>query len=399
MRVVDAGFPLNIRPGRSVSARGVIVVHIPQSTSVPVSAGHPWVYREQGVSPPLGELVRLVDPRGRDVGWGIGDAGPIAVRVLGAGATVPLPAFLKARIAGADRVRASMLGDVTNAYRVVNGEGDGLGGLVVDRYDDVAVLRLYAKAWEVHLDLVIDAVRALPWAKHGLRRLGVGTVDGKEGSVDLWGSPSHDIVVVEYGLKFRVRPQVGQKTGMFLDLREQRVRARRAGAGAVVTNLFAYAGALSVAAVAGGAKRVVSVDIAPAALEDARETFRLNDLSTDGHGFEVADAFQWDSPSPLDLLIVDPPSLARKSASMGAAVSAYRKLHARNRESVRPGGWLLASSCTSRVSTEAWRGALRDALGRDWTWSETGAEPVDHPVLVGHPEGRYLKTALLRRLA
>lgn len=371
---------------------------MPESTAVPVAAGHPWVYREPGVGPAVGAVVRLVGPRGRPLGWGIGDAGPIAVRVLGTGEPRPVAELLRERVPHADAVRRAVLGGTTDAWRVVNGEGDGLGGLVVDRYGDLAVVRLYARAWEAHLDDVVDALRQLPWARHGLRRLGVGTVDGSEGAVALWGRPPEAIDVVESGLRFRVRPAVGQKTGMFLDLREQRARVRRVTSGAEVVNLFCYAGALSVAAVAGGARRVCSVDLAPAAVDDAREAFRLNGMDPDAHGFEVADAFAWRAPRPVDVVLIDPPSLARKSASTGAAVSAYRKLASSHRDAVRPGGWLLPSSCTARVRAPVWHEALRDGLGPGWAWCETGEEPVDHPVLVGHPEGRYLKTALLRRL-
>jgi 23S rRNA (cytosine1962-C5)-methyltransferase len=184
---------------------------------------------------------------------------------------------------------------------------------------------------------------------------------------------------------------------------------REWSAGRMVVNLFSYTGGFSVAAALGGAVRVVTVDIAPDAIDDARENFRLNGLDPDPHGFEVADAFHWtprDAASgqgrrfgPFGLVVVDPPSLAHDKQADAAARRAYRKLHAHVGSLVSRDGLLATSSCTARLDVEGWRRAVVEGLAErgEWSWHTQSAEPVDHPIALGHPEGRYLKFALLRR--
>jgi len=362
-----------------------------------VARGHPWVYRE-GVrgSAAVGEPVELVDDRGKRVAWGLFDQGPVAVRVLGRDPE-PIPALLQRRLARASQLRG-FFGEETNAWRACNGEGDGLGGLVVDRYGSIAVLRLYSRVWERHLDAVCDAVRALGWAECGYRRLGVGTVDGRAGGEVLWGAAPPEVLEVrEHGMRLLVRVEKGQKTGLFLDQREHRRLVRGWAAGRSVLNLFAYNGGFSVAAALGGARRVVSVDRAPEAIEDARAIFRLNGLDPDRHGFEVADVFGW-SGAPAELVVVDPPSLAHAQEADAAARKAYRDLHRR----VGPLALhlLATSSCTARLAWERWEEAVREGLKGEGSWQRlhVGAEPIDHPTSFAHPEARYLKFLLLGRL-
>lgn len=367
-----------------------------------VAAGHPWVYREGLHHAPAGRQVELVGPDDRVVGWGLADDGPIAVRVLGRGPAPrePLGRLVAERIRRADAVRARLVPPDTDAFRVVAAAGDGLPGVVVDRYADLAVLRVYAAAWEPHLGDLVRAIAALSWVSTVARRYGVKRVDAREGLDTLHGPPAPEAIVVrEAGMKLLVRPHVGQKTGLFLDQREHRALVGRWSAGRTVANLFAYTGGFSVAAALGGAARVVTVDLAPEAVADARENFRLNGLDPDDHGFEVADAFQWQPVGPVDLLVVDPPSLAHGQRAEKAAHAAYRRLHERLGPFVVRDGLLATSSCTARLTWEAWREAVVEGLSRtgDWSWHHIGAEPPDHPVALHHPEGRYLKFALLRR--
>lgn len=387
--------------GHLVSERPV---RIPASRSAAraVSSGHPWVFREGLIDAPPGQLVELVGPDDAVVGWGLGDEGPIAVRVLGRGPKPdqPLARIIAERIRRADAVRLRLVPPETDAMRIVAAAGDGLPGLVVDRYADLAVLRIYAAAWEPHLELVVKAIAALPWVNSVVRRLGVKRVDGREGTDTLHGPPPPEqIVVHEGGMALLVRPYVGQKTGLFLDQREHRALVGRWSSGRLVTNLFAYTGGFSVSAALGGAARVITVDLAPEAVEDARENFRLNGLDPARHGFEVADVFAWHSKTPVDLLIVDPPSLAHGKKAEQAARSAYKRLHARLGGSVTRDGLLATSSCTSRLALDDWRDAVREGLAStgDWSWHWTSTEPPDHPVALHHPEGRYLKFAVLRR--
>jgi 23S rRNA (cytosine1962-C5)-methyltransferase len=164
-------------------------------------------------------------------------------------------------------------------------------------------------------------------------------------------------------------------------------------------NLFAYNGGFSVHAAAAGAKRVISVDIAEAALHDAKENFRINGLNPDHHGFVAADVFKWEPDAPADVVICDPPSLTHDKGADNNARRVYRDLATRSSAMVRPGGLLASASCTARLSWERWEQSLREGAGKTgrWSWLWRAAEPPDHPVALGHPEGRYLKFAILRR--
>ncbi len=381
------------------------VVRIPPDTAHAIRRGHPWVFGQLRLPEP-GTPVQLGDSRGV-VGWGLADRGAIRVRVLGRG---PAPARLledvvRERFTRADAARVRVVSGQTDAWRVVNGAGDGLPGLVLDRYADVGVLKVYSEAWLVHRPQIVEAVRGLPWASSLLERFGVTRVTDRTDAEPRFGKPPESVVVTEHGMKMLVRPWTGQKTGTFLDQRENRRWVGELAAGRRVANLFSYAGGFSVAAALGGASDVVTVDIAEPAIEDARENFRLNGLDPSHYAFEVTDAFAWHPsrsvrPGKLGLLIVDPPSLARKGASRGAAASAYRKLHARLSDSVERDGLVASASCTAQLSLEQWLDAVSEGLNKHgpYAWSGLSRAPADHPVAHGHPEGQYLKFALSRRL-
>jgi len=378
-------------------------VELTQDAIGPVSRGHPWVYRDglRGRPPAVGESVLLVDQKNRPVGFGLVDRGDIVVRVLGRQPD-RIDHLLARRIQSAADARPRLLPPGTDAYRLLNGAGDGLPGLVADRYGALVVVRIYGACWLPHLDAIVDNLAAIDGVESVMRRRGVRRVDGGDGHDILHGpAPAETIVVSECGLRFLVRPTVGQKTGLFLDQREHRQRigmmSRQASA---VVNLFAYTGGFSVYAAAAGAERVTTVDIAPEAVADARENFRLNGLDPDRHAFEVADAFKYTPDAPPDVLICDPPSLSRSQKSDRHAHKAYRDLAERCGRQLAGAGLLATASCTARLTQERWEQAIRDGLRKTgrWSWLWRAAEPPDHPVLTQHPEGRYLKFALLRRL-
>lgn len=381
-----------------------IRLRLTADTVGPVARGHPWVYAdgiEGKARPPRGALVVLEDGRGKPVGFGLADEGDVAVRVLGR-TPETLERLIPRRVAQAAAGRLAILPPETDAYRLLNGEGDGLPGVVADRYGAVTVLRLYAACWLPHLDLLVRALAAVPGTSTVIRRKGVRRVDGGEDSAAerLHGPDAPEpLVVRESGLRLLARPTQGQKTGLFLDQREHRRFLRERAAGLEVAELFCYTGGFSLYAAAGGARRVTAVDIAPDALADAAENFRLNGIDPARHRFVVADAFAWAPEAGVDLLICDPPSLAHAREADAAARRAYRDLAERCGALVPPGGLLATASCTARLSWERWEQAVREGLrgaGR-WSWLWRAAEPPDHPVAIEHPEGRYLKFALLRR--
>ena len=373
-----------------------------RDTLGPVSRGHPWVYadgvRDRGRT---GEVAQLLDPRGRPVAFGLCDEGPIAVRVLGRH-PVPLPRLVAERIDAARALRAAVVPSETTAFRLVNGAGDGLPGVVVDRYGALLVLRLYAAAWLPHLDVLTAALSAVPGVQTVARRLGVRRVDGGEGLVTLAGPNAPDrLVVTERGLRFLVRPAEGQKTGLFLDQREHRHFVAGISQGRSVVNLFAYTGGFSVYAAAAGSGRVTTVDVSEAALADARENFRLNGLDPDRHGFDCVDVFQWAPPSGTrpGLVVCDPPSLSHGKDSDRAAYQTYRDLAVTTGRMLGSGGLLASASCTARLGFDRWEGAIREGLRKAGRWSLLwrAGEPPDHPVATEHPEGRYLKFAAFAR--
>ena len=366
-----------------------------------MARGHPWVYRG-GVRdlPAPGTPVRLVDGRGRPVAFGLADRGDIVVRVLGRH-PLPIDELIPQRIHAAAAWRSAALPPDTDAFRLVNGAGDGLPGVVVDRYAELAVIRLYSEAWVPWLERLVAALERRPGVSSVVRRLGVQRVDGDRGLVQLAGpAPAEALVVREHGLRFLVRPAAGQKTGLFLDQRENRHRVAGWSRGREVVNLFGYNGGFSVHAAAAGSGRTVTVDQAPEALADARENFRLNGLDPDAHGFEQADAFAWRPPRQVGLVINDPPSLSHGARSDGAARSAYRDLNAHAARMVARGGVFVTASCTARLREDRWQEAVRRGMGKaggPWVQIHQAREPVDHPVAAGHPEGHYLKLVAFLR--
>jgi len=275
-----------------------------------------------------------------------------------------------------------------------------LSGLIIDRYDHTAVIRIYGACWEPHLDAIVQAVQSVDGIHTIMRRFGVRRVDGREGAEVLSGpDPGEPFVIHEAGLKFLVRPVSGQKTGLFLDQREHRIRIGQHSKGATVINLFAYNGGFSVHAAAGGAKRVLSVDISKAALEDAKENFKLNGFDPTEHEFIAEDVFKWAPDHRADLVICDPPSLTHGKNADDNARRVYRDLAQRSSTMVRPGGLLASASCTARLNWDRWEQAVREGVSKTgrWAWLWRAAEPPDHPVALGHPEGHYLKFTLLRR--
>lgn len=392
-----------------MTARDSKTLRLTRSAAASVRRGHPWVYREGLARPPKldsGTPVSLASEEGEPIGVGLWDAeSPIAVRVFGQSGRIDERALLE-RIERAFARRGAFVGPDTDAYRLCNGEGDHVPGLVIDRYAHVAIVRLDGD----HLDPWIE--RLAPKLARSLAGRGVRSVAlrrardeaGERRIRPLAGDEPEDRVIVrENGMAMEVDLAHGQKTGAFLDQRDNRARVRAFGARrARALNLYSYAGGFSVAAALGGAAHVTSVDVAAAAHATAQRSFRANGLDPAKHAFVTADAFAFLEAAArrgdkFDLIVSDPPSFAPNERTKPRALAAYRKLHGALAKVLAPGGLLCAASCSSHVSAEDFLGTLDDAaLGRDdLSLVAMHGQPPDHPTLPAWFEGRYLKFAVL----
>lgn len=365
----------------------------------PLGSGHPWIYRNHLPRHDLstGDWVRL--EAGRENAVGIYDEdGAIGVRIFGRDA-IPTRAEIAARVDQAVALRTGIAARDTDCYRVLFGEGDYLPGITVDRYGRYLTVATYSKGVETVLP---EVVRALGKT---LRSRGIVRRRGTELEVLYGERPPPEVTVTEHGLRFLANLYEGQKTGLFLDHRENRATVRAHAGGAHVLNLFSYTGAFSVYALAGGAARVVSVDTAGPALDDAKRNVELNGFHSDRHTTLQEDAFELPKLAELqaafDLVVVDPPSLARSKTQRRTALRAYERLNAAAIGCVKPGGLLATASCTSQVDPDAFRAVLGDAATRAGVRAQIVHEAghaADHPIPISFPEGRYLKFVMLRVL-
>lgn len=374
-----------------------------------IAAGHPWLYRDAVTLPAdvrPGDVVAVRDRRDRTLALGIADpASPIAVRIWTNRRGDRLDeALLDARVAEAAALRRALLDPArTDAYRLLNGEGDRTPGIVCDVYGDTAVLRPDTAAVDRLLPVIANAVvRHLPAVVRVVARDPERHADVADRVRSLVGPPlDGPLVVREDGLRYEADPARGHKTGLYLDQRDNRARVRSLAGGRRVLNLFSYTGGFSVAAAAGGARTVTTVDVGAPVIEAARRNFALNDVDPDDPRFAfVADdafAFLDAGGAAWDLIVLDPPSMAPGEAALPKALAAYRRANEAALRHLAPQGLLLTASCSSHVTeahlVEVLRDAARAADRSVRILEHRGAGP-DHPVLPAFPEGRYL-TALL----
>lgn len=378
---------------------------------------HPWIFSgaidhilaEEETDFAEGALVEVCNSRGEFIARGHYQAGSIAVRILTFDREPIDQAWWTQRMAVAWDVRRTLgLTDdpQTTCYRLVHGEGDALPGLVVDIYGTTAVVQCHSVGMYRARREIAEALRAvygerltaiydkssqtLPFKAH------VGAVDGY-----LWGhaaSPAQE--VLENGRRFLVNWEEGQKTGFFLDQRENRELVKRYAAGRTVLNTFCYTGGFSVYALSGGAREVCSVDSSERAVALATENMRLNFGSGAPHTEVVADAVEYlkQIGDRYDLIILDPPAFAKHHKVLGNAMQGYKRLNARALSQIRPGGILFTFSCSQAVSKELFRTTVFSAAaiaGRKVRILHQLTQPADHPINIYHPEGEYLKGLVL----
>jgi 23S rRNA (cytosine1962-C5)-methyltransferase len=382
-------------------------LELPEALEGRLAAGHPWVYRDhlprQFRAEP-GAFVRVQS--GRFCAYALWDAeSPIALRIFSRQAP-PDAAWVKARIDEAWQLRKQLLPPDTDAFRLLFGEGDGLPGIVVDVYAGFAVVVSYSSALGAVMSWVVQALTQRPELRGVLERV-TRRKDRSSELKPLSGqAPPALLMVREHGSSYEVDLEAGQKTGLFLDHRDNRRYLRQLSAGKTVLNLFAYTGAFSVSCAAGGATRVTSVDIAAPATAAAARNFAHNRLAAELHEGIAQDVFEFleqalRSGRRWDLVIADPPSFASSRAELFGALRAYKKLHTAALGVLAPGGLYAAASCTAQVSPDAFRQTLAEAAGRAsqrLTVVHEAAHAADHPYAAGHLEGRYLKFVVSRVL-
>ena len=378
---------------------------------------HPWVFsgaiaQIQG-SPAEGDIVAVHSSEGEYLACGHYQIGSIAVRILSFDADPLAPDFWLKRLGCAVDVRRSVGLDVsgssaTNCFRLVHGEGDGLPGLVIDWYDGVCVLQAHSvgmfraksQICEALKQLLGDSLLAVYDKSSGTVpfKAGLDPVDGylyrKEGFT------IEEKTVLENANRFIVNWEQGQKTGFFLDQRENRELVKRYAKGRTVLNTFCYTGGFSVYALAGGAREVCSVDSSERAVALATENMRLNFGEGAPHTEVAADAVEYlrDIGDRYDLIILDPPAFAKHHKVLGNAMQGYKRLNARALSQIRPGGILFTFSCSQAVSKELFRTTVFSAAaiaGRKVRILHQLTQPADHPINIYHPEGEYLKGLVL----
>jgi 23S rRNA (cytosine1962-C5)-methyltransferase len=400
-------------------------VRLPPDIAHRIRAGHPWVYREALGPRPIafepGTTIDLVDADGEMVGRGLYDAdSTIAVRVFVRGRLAELKiddALVRGRVRAAIALRQRVF-EATGqqqlgAYRLINGEADGLPGIAVDRYGEYLVTQLYTSA-VMHLrGSVYDALEAelSPIAIYEQRRFrSLGGEAPRQAAAELVrGTPAPvELEVVEDDLKFLVDVTAPLSTGLFADLREGRRAVRRWAAGKRVLNLFSYTGAISVHAQAGGAAEICAVDVAAKAHARARRNFALSGFDPEKPEHVVGDTFKVlarfaERDRTFDMVVLDPPAFASAAARGGKPWSAmrdYADLISASLGVLVPGGLLVAASSTHKMSAQEFELALAEgALGAGTRLQivDRRTLPPDFPTLPGFPEGNYLKVAIAVR--
>lgn len=378
-----------------------------------VRNGHPWIYADSitriSREGEAGDIAVIYNQKREYTAIGIYDpSSPIRIRVLHRGRQTLIDEdWLKRRIEDSLSRRKNLMNDkLTNGFRLISGENDNLPGLTADIYDNVLVVKLDSKAWVVHLNLISEILKAILEPETIILRLSRTIEDTKDfydGQL-VFGKPVKGAVVFsENGILFEADPVNGQKTGFFLDQRENRARVMNLAKGRTVLNVFSYNGGFSLYASKGGAKSVISLDISREALDASIRNYKINeDIADADHSTMCCDAFDGMAElvkqgKKFGLVIVDPPSFARKQADIPNALKAYEKLASLAVSLTDRDGITVCASCSARVSTESFFEAVLKSVkksGRKYKELERTFHAADHPV--GFDEGAYLKCIYLK---
>lgn len=396
-----------------------IALHVTPSAERAIRDGHPWLFADsitrQSHEGKAGDLAVIFSRKDKFMAIGLYDPGSsLRVRILHQGKPIAIDeTWFQERITAAMDIRRSLESSRTDGYRLVHGENDGLPGLVIDRYASVYVLKLYTAAWIPHLRMILNAFRVVgPKSKIApqrvILRLSRMVQEQKEA---LYGLEEGSLLAgpifdgcspfLENGIQFEAQVLRGQKTGFFLDQRDNRAMVEELANGRSVLNLFAYTGGFSLYAARGGATQVISVDISRPALETAVTHFQLNNnhhaIAAADHEIIVGDVFDVlrdmaSQGKQFGMVIIDPPSFAKKKSERDAALLAYKRLIVMGLAVLRSGGVLVAASCSSQVLADEFFALVYDVgrgNGRYLQEIRRTTHAIDHPI--GYPGGAYLK--------
>jgi 23S rRNA (cytosine1962-C5)-methyltransferase len=363
---------------------------------------HPWIF-SGGIAKKEGSLtegcwVSVSDSRGKTVGFGHYQNGSIMVRLVQFGTELDKNIYaLRFRDAFDTRMASGIINQGTNCYRLVHGEGDGLPGLVIDYYDKVAVVQAHSEGMNQDKQLIAEALQTVM----GPLVTGIyfKNTSGSPGEY-LWGMASVPHTVLEYGQKFLVDWESGQKTGFFLDQRENRALLSRYVYGKTVLNTFCYSGGFSVYGLMGGAALMHSVDASAGAIELCKKNLELNGFKPAKHECFASDTFDFfkKSETKYDVIVLDPPAFAKHKDSRHQAMKGYQRLNAEAIRLINPGGIIFTFSCSGVVDRKLFYDTVMSSAiqaGRHVRVLSHLSQPADHPVSAFHPEGEYLKGLIL----
>lgn len=374
---------------------------------------HPWVFSGAIAQIPEnlqeGEIVSVLSDSGEFLGTGHFQRGSISVRVLSF-TNEPIDTdFYVGRISEAYKMRTEMnlLRPHNNTFRLIHGEGDHLPGLIIDLYGNTAVVQAHSAGMDSDKDKIAAALKQVLGGKN-LRNIyykSEGSLPFKAGiePVDryLWGGEDADCLAMENGLKFNIDWLHGQKTGFFIDQRENRSLLEKYAYDRNVLNMFCYTGGFSVYAMRGGARSVFSVDSSSKAIMLTDDNVRLNFGNDTRHSSLSEDAFRFLKELPAgknDLIVLDPPAFAKHRGALNNALQGYKRLNLAALAKIKSGGILFTFSCSQAISKDQFRLAVFSAAaisGRRVRILHQLTQPADHPVNIFHPEGEYLKGLVL----
>ena len=378
---------------------------------------HPWIFsgaiKKTYGDPAEGDIVHIYSNKDEFLGAGHYQDASIAVRILSFREEEIGEAFFNSRLQEAVNVRTRlglMDSEGTNVFRLVNAEGDGLPGLIIDFYNGTAVMQFHSIGMHRSRDLFVAALKEVLGEKlrgiydKSASTLPVRYASNYENEYLFGGQPGRKDSILtevsEHGNRFFIDVERGQKTGFFIDQRENRDLLSGHAKGKKVLNLFGYTGGFSVYARRGGAELVHTVDSSAHAIELAERNMNLNFGKDAKHKGIAADAFKYlESPEEdYDIIVLDPPAFAKHHNVVHNALQGYKKLNARALEVIRPGGVLFTFSCSQAISKENFRKSVFVAsanTGRRIRILHQISQPADHPVSIYHPEGEYLKGLVL----